>query len=112
MMLANKPTRKTREVNMSKPIYNSDGININLDCKVTQKSDGWYLFELKNEAIKFFNEKVYGKFSESACVVQCYIKTKEYADEVIQHLRDNDCEVDVMVDLTEDFVEQWNSQYN
>ena len=55
------------------------------------------LFQRQLEQVKFF--------------YLCYIKTKEYADEVIQHLRDNDCEVDVMVDLTEDFVEQWNSQY-
>ena len=97
---------------MTKPIYNSDGVNINYDARVDVKTDGRYFFRLQNDGIKFFNEKVYGKFSESACVVQCYIKTKEYADEVIQHLRDNDCEVDVMVDLSPDFVEQWNSQYN
>jgi hypothetical protein len=97
---------------MSKPIYNSDGVNINYDAKVTIKTDGRYYFRLQNDGIKFFNEKVYGKFSETACVVDCYINTKEYADEIIQHLRDNNCEVDVWVDLTEDFVNNWNAQYD
>ena len=62
---------------MSKPIYNIDGVNINYDAKVSVKTDGRYFFRLQNDGIKFFNEKVYGKFSESACVVECLIKTKE-----------------------------------
>ena len=95
---------------MSKPIYNSDGVNINYDAKVIQKTDGRFLFKLQNDGIKFFNEKVYGKYSETAAVVDCYIKTKEYADEIIQHLKDNDCEVDVWVDLSEDFVNNWNKE--
>ncbi len=97
---------------MTKPIYNSDGININLDCKVTQKSDGSYLFELKNEAIKFFNEKVYGKYNESSAVVSCYIKTEIYKNSIVEFLESKGCEVEHWTDLSSDFVEQWNSQYN
>lgn len=97
---------------MSKPIYNSDGVNINFDAKVSIKTDGRYLFRLQNDGIKFFNEKVYGQYNESSAVVECYIKTKEYGDEIIKHLQDNGCEVDVWVDLSDDFVNNWNAQYN
>ena len=97
---------------MSKPIYNSDGININLDCKVTLKRDGRFFFELKNEAIRFFNEKVYGKYNENSAVVSCYIKTEEYKNEIVTFLESKDCEVEQWTDLSSDFVEQWNAQYN
>jgi len=97
---------------MSKPIYNSDGININLDCKVTQKSDGTYLFELKNDAIKFFNEKVYGKYNEASAVVSCTIKTEQYKNSIVSFLESKDCEIEHWTDLSSDFVENWNAQFN
>ena len=49
---------------MTKPIYNIDGVNINYDARVDVKTDGKYFFRLQKDGIKFFNEKVYGKFSE------------------------------------------------
>ena len=98
---------------MSKPIYNSDGININLDCKVTRKNNPTtWLFDLKNEAVKHFNIKVYGSYNTGAgtsAVVSCYINNEKYKDEVIKYLEDNNCEVEQWSDLSEEFVEKWNA---
>ncbi len=98
---------------MSKPIYNSDGININLDCKVTRKNNPTtWLFDLKNEAVKHFNIKVYGSYNTGAgtsAVVSCYINNEKYKDEVIKYLEDNNCTVESWSDLSEEFVEKWNA---
>ena len=97
---------------MTKPIYNSDGVNINYDARVDVKTDGRYFFRLQNDGIKFFNEKVYGKYNENSAVVSCYIKTEEYKNEIVTFLESKDCEVEQWTDLSSDFVEQWNAQYN
>ena len=41
-----------KEKTMSKPIYNSDGVNINYDAKVIQKTDGRFLFKLQNDGLR------------------------------------------------------------
>ena len=99
---------------MSKPIYNSDGININLDCKVTRnsKSTTW-LFEMRTkEAVKHFNIKVYGFYNTGAgtsAVVSCYINNEKYKDKVIKYLEDNNCTVEEWCDLSIEEVERFNS---
>ena len=98
---------------MSKPIYNSDGININLDCKVTRKNNPTtWLFDLKNEAVKHFNIKVYGSYNTGAgtsAVVSCYINNEKYKDEVIKYLEDNNCTVQEWCDLSTEEIERFNS---
>ena len=98
---------------MSKPIYNIDGININLDCKVTRKNNPttWF-FELKNEAIKHFNIKVYGSYNTGAgtsAVVSCYINDEDKKNEIIKYLEDNNCTVEEWCDLSTEEVERFNS---
>lgn len=97
---------------MSEPKYDIDGININLDCKVTKKLDGRFLFELKNEAVELFNKKVYGEYKEASAVVSCYIDDEKRKEEIIDFLEDHRCTVEEWTDLSEDFVNNWNAQFN
>ena len=99
---------------MSKPIYNSDGININLDCKVTRKNNPttWF-FELKNEAIKYFNEKVFGNSLKNnggnTVATSCTLIAESYKDEVIKFLESKNLTVEELCYLSIEEVERFNS---
>ena len=97
---------------MSKPIYNSDGININLDCKVTKKNPTTWLFEMRNEeAIKYFNEKVYGDFLslKNTVATSCFIKEESLKNEIMKFLESKNLTVEEWCDLSTEEVERFNS---